>query len=151
MFSKSGLTDTWIHFFEIFWGKKYQRRNIQLFSFYIKMEKRLKTSQAVHFLIENQKLPLSMLSKSALTDVWIHFFEIFWSKKYQRRKIHLSGKIIKIEKPVKNLRKVNFSKKKILFWFFRNRKQGRKSLSLRLFWNIFGAGHISGKKYKNCQ
>ena len=109
--SKSALTVLWIHFLRFFWRQKYQREKIQLFCFYIKMEKRLKTSPRISFLIENQKFhyrcSLNWLSRTCGST----FLRFFWGKKYQRRKIHLFGKIIKMKKPVITLRKIDFSKK----------------------------------------
>jgi len=76
--------------FSTFWKKNrswsYQHKKIQLFCSNIKMKKRFKTSQAISFSDWKPEIPLSMFSKLALTDMRIHFFEIFLRQNILTRK-----------------------------------------------------------------
>ena len=95
-------------FSRFFWGKKYQRRKIQLFCFYIKMKKRLKTSQVTGFLIENQNFHYTCSVNGPSRTCGSTFSRFFWGKKYQREKIQLFCFYIKMEKRLKTSQAVRF-------------------------------------------
>ena len=110
---------------------KYQREKIQPFCFYIKMKKRLKTSQAISFLIENQKFhyPCSVnwLSRTC-RSTFLRFFE---ARSISEEKYSFFVFTTKWKNPSKPSKKSHFWKyKKNIFL---NRKSVGKPLSFRLF------------------
>ena len=112
LWSVNGLSRTYgSTFSRFFWGKNYLRRKLHLLDFYIKMEKRLKTSQATCFLIENQKFHYTCSVNRVSRTCGSSFLKFFWGKNYLRRKIQLLGFYIKIEKRLKTARKTGFLKK----------------------------------------
>ena len=70
------MTSQIFDFFGKFSGLKYRREQAQLFQNYIKNEKRLKNSQKIFFFQKKLNF-FFVIGKSALTDMWIDFFEIF--------------------------------------------------------------------------
>ena len=95
-------------FLRFFLSKNYLRKKIQLLGFYIKIEKRLKTSQATCFLIKNQKFHYTCSVNRVSRTCGSTFLKFFWSKNYLRKKIQLLGFYIKIEKQLKTSRKTGF-------------------------------------------
>ena len=86
MLSKLALTDMWIHFFEIFLRQKISARKNTSFSFLHKNWKTAQNLSSKSFSDWKPEIPLYMFSKLALTDMWIHFFEIFLRQKVSARK-----------------------------------------------------------------
>ena len=92
MVSKSALTDMWIHFFEIFLRPEISARKNTAFEF---LHRNRKTVQnpSKNLFFRKKKISLFMVSKSALTDMWIHFFEIFLNPEISTRKNTTFSKI----------------------------------------------------------
>ena len=86
MVSKSALTDMWIHFFEIFLRPEISARKNTAFEFLHRNRKPVQNPSKNLFFEKKIKFSLFMVSKSALTDTWIHFFEIFLNPEISTRK-----------------------------------------------------------------
>jgi len=86
MLSKLALTDMWIHFFGIFLRSEISARKNTAFLFSHQNGKTAQNLSNNQFSALKPEIPLSMLSKLALTDMWVHFFEIFFRPKISAEK-----------------------------------------------------------------
>ena len=124
-------------FSKFFWGKNYLRRKIHLLGFYIKMEKRLKTSQETGFLIENQKSHYTCSVNRVSRTCGSTFSRFFWDKKYQREQAQLFQNYIKNEKPLKTSSNIGFfteTWKIHVFFHCCPDRQSKNSTKKNFFW-----------------
>ena len=101
--SKSGLTDTWIHFFGIFLRQILSTKKNTAFGFLHQNRKTAQNLPSNLFSDWKPEIPLSMFSKLALTDMWIQFFEIFLRQKLSPKKNTSFGFLHQNQKTAQNL------------------------------------------------
>ena len=85
MLSESVLTEMLIVYFQFFLTLKHLRKKMQLLGFYNNIKRARNLSESRIFK-KKSEIPLFMVSKSALTDMWIDVFEILLRSEISKKK-----------------------------------------------------------------